>query len=234
MRNGKRFSLRASCALGVVVALCGSLQAQYVTSHNVPVSFAGSTLDGIVGSGIPNSNFEVAVNAGEAVEIGLKAIERYVGDLPATLDTYYAQPGISAGQGGSPDGATWNYVLVGDLGSKVIADFDIQFDVDFDPAVGVQNYTTIDVDAQAVILGTSGDSQFGDSQNLDFSFWQTFFGAPPFDPFATGEYDLRLTVFEKGTSTVLAESSIRVVVPTPSSVASLALLGAIGGLRRRR
>lgn len=234
MSNSKRFALRASCAVGVVITLTGSLEAQYVTMHNAPVSFAGANLDGIVGSGIPNSNFEVAVNVGEGIEIGLKAIERYVGDLPATLDTYYAQPGISMGQGGAPDGATWNYVLVADLGTRTIADFDIQFDADFDPAVGVQNYTTIDVDAQAVILGTSGASRFGDSQNLDFSFWQTFFGAPTFDPFATGEYDLRLTVFEKGTSNVLAESSIRVVVPTPSAVGALVMLGAIGGVRRRR
>lgn len=217
----------------MVVALCGILQAQYVTSYNVPVSFAGAILDGIIGSGIPNSNLEVAVNATMGVEIGLKAIERYVGDLPATLDTYFAQPGISMGQSGAPDDATWNYVLVGDLGSKTIADFDIEFAVDFHPGFGIQNYVVLDVDQFAVLNNQGGDSRFGDSQNLDFSFWQAF-GAPPFDPFATGEYALVLMVFENGTANVLSESSIRVVVPTLSVAGALAVLGAIGGLRRRR
>ena len=216
-------------SIALIVAAAGSVAiAGPITTQNAPVSFAGNDLDGIVGSGIGNSSFEVSTNAAEGVEIGLKAIERFVGDIPVwNRDRYQATPGES-----EPGLATWNYVLVGDLGTRTIADFDLQLDVDFDPTAGSASFTTVDIDATAVLQGGSGLSVFGDSQNLGFGFW-SLLGAPAFDPFANGEYDLVFTVFAKGTSDVIARSDLTVVVPTPSAAGVLALAG-LAATRRRR
>ena len=76
-------------------------------------------------------------------------------------------------------------------------------------------------------------SQLGDSQNLGFGFWTALFGAPGFDANAAGEYDFELTVFEKGTSNVIAQSNVAVVVPAPGA-AALAGIAGLGLVRRRR
>ena len=82
-------------------------------------------------------------------------------------------------------------------------------------------------------IGAGGASRIGDSQNLGFDYWQTLLGAPAFAPFANGEYELVFTVFEKGTSNVVAISDITVVVPTPGTAAGLAF-AALAAARRRR
>jgi hypothetical protein len=226
MRIAHLSSAVAALAAGSIAA-AGS---GFSVSNESAVSFAGADLDGIVGSGIPNSNFVVAENTGENIEIGLKAIERFIGDLPVSGSTYTAQPGTSAGP---PVGATWNYVLAADLGDRTIGDFDINLFVDFDPAAGVENFVTVDVDAQAALAGNSGASVFGDSQNLDFGFW-SLLGAPAFDPFAAGEYVLAFEVLERGTSNVFARSEITVnVIPSPAAAPALGLLG-LAAMRRRR
>ncbi|MEM7754515.1 MAG: hypothetical protein AAF297_02650 [Planctomycetota bacterium] len=214
----------------ILAAAASCAVAAPVTSQNDEVSFAGAFLDAVVpgSDGIGNSSFEVSTNAAEGVEIGLKAIERFIGDIPVWAgDRYQAAPGESA-----PGLATWNYVLVADFGSRTVSDFDVQFDVDFDAAAGSTNFVTVDVDLQAALAGSGGASTLGDSQNLGFNFW-SLLGAPAFDPFANGEYDLALTVFEKGTSNVIARSDITVVVPTPGAAGVLALAG-LAAVRRRR
>ena len=210
------------------VAVASNASAAPVTSQNSSVSFAGAFLDGIVGNGIENSNFEVSTNAAEGIEIGLNAIERFVGNIPTVGgDTYIAEAGES-----DPGLATWNYVLVADLGSRTIADFDIELAIDFDPA-GSSSTVIVDVDAAALAGGYSGLSQFGDSQNLGFEFWSVL-GAPAFDPFANGEYDITFSVFEKGTSNVYAQSDITVqVVPAPGVACVLGLAGVTARRRRR-
>lgn len=217
---------------GFAAVLSGTAVASYSTTPNAAVSFAGANLDAVVvgSSGISNANMEVAFNATEDVEIGLKAIERFIGDLPTTgasSDVYNAPIGD-----GDPGLARWNYVWVADFGSRSISEFDVQFDVDFDPGFGSQDFVTIDVDFQAVLFGQGGLSSTGDSQNLGFGFWAGL-GASGFDPNAVGEYDIVLSVFDKSTGAEIAVSDITVVVPTPGA-ASIAFIGGIAALRRRR
>ncbi len=210
---------------------CAPALADFTVDFDVPVTFAGSDLDGIVGSGIPNSNFVRATNAAQDIEIGLKTIERFIGDLPNSQDRYFAPRGES-----DPGLSRWNYVLVADLGSRTIADLQINLLVDFDPAFGSADFVDVDVTANAVAGGFGGLSVFGDSQNLGFSFWQTIFGAPAFDPFATGEYEMLFTVRDPSSGEILAEAgNIVQVVPAPTAALGAApVLLAFGATRRRR
>ncbi len=215
----------------LVGTACAPTLADFTVDFDVPVTFAGSTLDGIVGTGIPNSNFVRAINSAEDIEIGLKAIERFIGDLPNDRDRYFAPRGES-----DPGLARWNYVLVADLGSRTIADLQINLKVDFDPAFGSSDFVDVDVTANAVAGGFGGLSVFGDSQNLGFDFWQTLFGAPAFDPLATGEYELLFSVRDPSSGELLAEvGNIVQVVPTPTAaLGAVPAILALGAVRRRR
>ena len=228
MQDIRTTTIITAFATAAIISSAGAAHASFTVQNDVAVSFAANDLDGIVGSGIGNSDFEVATNAAEGIEIGLKAIERFEGDLSSSNGTYFAPIGEDA-----PGLAEWNYVVVFDLGTSTVSDFDIQFDIDFDPAFGAQDFVSIDVDFQAGLLGQGGASQGGDSQNLGFSFWQNLFSAPTFDPNAVGEYDLVYTVFQKGTDNVLAQADITVVVPTPGTAGLLALAGLTATRRRR-
>ncbi len=220
-------------ATATIAATATAASASFTVTPNDSVSFAGANFDAVIAgsSGIPNSNLEVARNADEDIEIGLSAIERFIGNLPTTGagDTYLAP----IGDDDDPGNAEWNYVLVADFGDRTIGDFDIQFDIDFNPAFNAASFTTIDVDAEADLLGFDSLSTYGDSQNLGFSFWQLLYGAPAFDPNAAGEYDFIYTVFEKGTSNILAQTDITVVVPTPGTAGVLAIAGLAAARRRR-
>lgn len=211
-----------------IVLSAGVSNASFVVDNDTNVSFSGALLDGIVGSGIDNSDFEVATNATENIEIGLKAIERFVGDVPSNDGTYFAPIGEDG-----PGLAEWNYVLVADFGSRTVTDFDIQFEIDFDAGFGVTDFLSIDVDASAPLVGIAGLSQYGDSQNLGFNIFQLAGAPQAFDPNAVGEYDLTYTVFEKGTSNVLARTDITVVVPAPGAAAVACVVG-LTSVRRRR
>lgn len=215
----------------LTVCCAGTASAVIVNDFDASMSFAGSNLNGIVGTGISNANFARSTNADEGIEIGLKAIARFMGDLPNTDERYFAQPGVSAGP---PPGATWNYVLVGNLGPRTIADLQIDLAIDFDPTFGSALFTNVDITAGAIAQGFGGLSILGDSQNLDFDFWQILFGAPAFDPNAPGEYELVFTVRDPANSAILAEAvNIVEVVPTPGAAALLGL-GSITAMRRRR
>jgi len=218
-------------AAGALAVCAGHAHGAFMVDYDASMSFAGTDLDGIVGNGIPNSNFVRATNTDEGIEIGLKAIERFIGDLPNTNERYFATTGVSAG---SPPGATWNYVLAADLGVRTIADLQINLQVDFDPTSGVANFVTVDLTSAAILQGGGGLSVFGDSQNLDFSFWQDVLGAPAFDPNAPGEYELIFSVIDPAGDVLLAETQAFVqVVPTPGAAGLLAL-GGLASIRRRR
>ncbi len=218
-----------SCALIALATAAGTAAAGFTVDTDVAVTFAGSDLNGIVGTGIPNSNFVRAINAGEDIEIGLKAIERFVGDLPNTGDRYFADAGES-----DPGLSTWNYVLVANLGPRTIADLQINLLVDFDPAFGATDFVNVDITTSAVLGGFGSLSTFGDSQNLGFDFWSLALGAPPFDLNAPGEYDFVFTVTDPTNGVVLAEvTNVVEVVPAPAGAAAFAALG-VFALRRRR
>lgn len=223
--------LKFVTAIAAVAVCAGSASAAYITDFDASLTFAGLDLDGIVGSGIGNANFVRATNAAEGIEIGLKGLERFVGELPNTNERYFAQTGVTAGP---PAGSTWNYVLAADLGLRTVNDLQINLSIDFDPAFGSAAFTTIDVSAALISQGFGGLSVFGDSQNLDFDFWQTLFLAPPFDPNAPGEYEMVFTVIDPAGNNVIAETfAVVEVVPTPGAVALLGI-GGFTAMRRRR
>lgn len=214
-------------------------------------AFAGSvtTFDSalnagvIIGSGIPNTNFAVNTNTTYGVQTGIKALERFIGDLPNSGNTYFAQPGESpisgaAGAPADPGRATWNYLYSVDLGTSglTFADVDVIVSIDFDPAVGNSNFFEFELVAA---LGGSIDGQtlFQDSQNLGFGFWQAI-GDPnitPFDPFAPGEYTMNIRVIRDSDEELLSEVGMTVVVvPTPMAAGmGLAGLGLLASRRRR-
>ncbi len=222
-------------AVGVIAA-AASVALGDTVDFNATLDFPGSAyLDGIVGDGISNANFVRSVSGD--IEVGLKAIERFVGDLNNDDDTYFATTGTSVSPSGL-QGSTWNYVLAFDLGSSTVSNYQIDLAVDFDPAAGATNFVTLDYTAALEANSLGGLSTFGDSQNLLFDFWQTVLGAPSFDPNAIGEYELRLTIRDRNTNAIEAEVSntINVVPLPPAAFAGLGLLGSLVGVRaiRRR
>ena len=221
------------CAAGAVVAMCaGAASASFTVTPQSSMSGFGTNFNGTVGSGIANSNVNVASSDTLDVEIGLKADLRFTANLPSVGNRYDAPLGTTAGP---PMGATWNYVAVVDLGSGTLNDYQVNLRLDFDPATGVSNFATIDYNLAAVAAGgptALNTSVFGDSQNPLFSFWQTLLGAPAFDPNAPGEYEVELEVLDGAGGTV-ALSQIVVRVPAPASAALLAGGLVVAGRRRR-
>ncbi|MBL4698518.1 MAG: hypothetical protein JKX70_06775 [Phycisphaerales bacterium] len=238
-------NMKKMTVLGAVMAMGMSLPAMagFTVDYDAALDFPMSTnLNGIVGTGIPNAHFVKAVNADEGIEIGLKAHARFQPTaLPVSGENYFAQRGVFTPPGESP-GSTWNYTLAVDLGGRPITDFQIDIFVDFNPAAGVADFTNIDLTQSAILLGGGAVTRFGDSQNLDFSFWQSIFMAPEFDPNAVGEYEIILSVRRISTTggrldgELLGEvSNTVVVVPLPSAaLAGLGMLGGLGAYRRIR
>jgi len=195
----------------------------------------------VIGSGIGNTNFVVNTNAVMGIQTGIKALERFIGDLPNSGNTYFAQPGESptsgaAGAPADPGTTTWNYFYSVDLGSSglTFGDVAVLVSIDFDPVVGNSNFFTFDL---APLLG-AGDTLVQDSQNIGFGFWQTL-GDPnifAINPFAPGEYTMSVEVLRLSDGALLSGVDMAVqVVPTPVA-ASMGLvgLGVIGAHRRRR
>jgi len=208
-------------------------------------TFDGSLDAGVViGSGIPNANFVVDTQNG--VQTGIKALERFVGDLSNSGSTYFAPRGESPASGAAgapldPGTASWNYLFSVDLGSaRTFADVSVVVSIDFNPAVGNTNFFEFELvsalGAQGVDI--TGASLFQDSQNLGFNFWQAI-GDPdisPFDPFAGGDYFMSVEVFDNATGELLSGVDMNVLVPVPlpatGGLAGLGLL-CVAGRRRR-
>ena len=216
-----------------------------VTTFDGAVAGLGTNLDTAIpgSSGISNANFVLSTNAAEGISLGLKAHERFIGDLANTGDTYFAAPGTSGGPPSSALlGSTWNWTWAINLGTRTFADVDIEWKVDFDPAANTVSWVTSDVDASIAVLAPAalGSSIGGSSENLNFNFWSTTVpflldasGYLAFDPNALGEYESMITVRDKTTGNLLAEASAIVVVPTPGAAGLLALAGLAAARRRR-
>lgn len=231
---------RQLIAIGAMLTLFSAANASTVTTYD-------DSLDAgvVIGTGIPNTNFVVNTNTTNGVQTGIKAFERFVGDIPNNLNTYYAQPGESpvsgaAGAPADPGTATWNYLYSVDLGSTGLkfSDVLVVVAIDFNPAVG--NSDVFEFELVSALLSQSIDitglSLFQDSQNLGFGFWQSI-GDPdiaPFNPFAPGEYTMSVDVVYQGSTVLSSVSMTVVVVPLPTG-AGLGMAGlSLVALRRRR
>ncbi|WP_424969170.1 hypothetical protein [Dinoroseobacter sp. S76] len=202
-------------------------------------SASASTLDipFSIGSGNSNEQFTIDRNndAGNDIEIGIKAKDRFVGDIVPVGNVYNAVAGES-----DPGLALWNVDWSVDLGAgKTIDDYDVYLTVDFNTAVGNADVSTFLIDGSAFLL--PGQSINQQSQNLGFGFWALAPNYQAFDPFAPGEYEIGLTVFDDGAdiSSAAALASVQAFVnvapiPLPPSLALGGLgLGALAFASRR-
>jgi hypothetical protein len=202
-------------------------------------SFGALNAGVVIGSGIGNTNFTINTNTYNGVQTGIKALERWTGDLTRSGNTYFAEPGESNTSGAAaapvdPGKATWNYLFSVDLGSLTFDDVFVNVAIDFNPA-----YNNTDVFEFELVsaLGLTTQSLYQDSQNLGFGFWQAI-GDPDiyaFDPFAPGQYSMSVEVVLRSDSSVLSNVAMNVVVvPLPTAgVAGLAGLTLLGARRRR-
>jgi hypothetical protein len=211
-------------------------------------SFGALSTAPFIGTGIGNTNFTINTNDYNGVQTGLKALERFTGDLMRSGNTYFAEPGESntsgaAGAPVDPGKATWNYFMAVDLNNAMtgytFADVLVNVAVDFNT-----DYNNTDVfefelvgalAAQSVDI--SGLSLFQSSENLGFNYWQAI-GDPDiyaFDPFASGQYSMTVEVVLRSDGSVLSNTAMNVVVvPLPTAgVAGLAGLTLLGARRRR-
>lgn len=176
-----------------------------------------------IGTGNSNTNFIIDANDIEGVEVGIKAKERFVGELLFDDMAYQATAGES-----DPGLATWNVDFSVDLGGRPIEDFGVLLFLDFDPAINTTPATfSLNANPSFATL-----SLLQGSQNLGFPFFQLL-GNPnvsPFDPFAPGEYGIGIQVFDQSDN-LLAEVSTLVnvsAVPVPLALPMLAF--SVGGL----
>lgn len=174
----------------------------------------------IGGSGQIGGEFAVDtfVDVDAAIQIGIRAQERFVGPtLPRVDGMYFADVGESA-----PGIATWNYdfhldfgtsyleaQLAEDLTPRNMRDFIVVFELDTDPSFAT-SFVATDLNAAATAGGVgSGDPivLLQSSQNIGFGV----FGGP-LDPNVPGVYDFRLTVIDPTNDKELAQVSMQVKV----------------------
>lgn len=175
------------------------------------------------GTGNSNTNFIIDANDIEGVEVGIKAKERFVGELLFEDMAYQAKVGESG-----PGLATWNVDFSIDLGTQTIEDFGVFLLLDFDSAINTTP-ATFSLNANPAFAGLS---LIQGSQNLGFPFFQLLGnpGVSPFDPFAPGEYGIGIQVFDLSDNLLAEVSSVVKVSPVPVPLALPMLAFGIGGL----
>lgn len=202
----------------------------------IGIGAQASTLDipFSIGSGNSNEQFTIDRNndSGNDIEIGIKAKNRFVGDIAPVGNVYNTVAGES-----DPGLAIWNIDWSVDLGAgKTIDDYDVYLTVDFNTASGNSDVSTFLIDGTAFLL--PGESVNQQSQNLGFGFWSLAPNYQAFDPFAAGEYEIGLSVFEQGATTgplANVQAFVNVApIPLPPSLALGALgIGALAFMGRR-
>lgn len=205
----------------------------------IGIGAQASTLDipFSIGSGNSNEQFTIDRNndSGNDIEIGIKAKNRFVGDITPVGNVYNTVAGES-----DPGLAIWNIDWSVDLGAgKTIDDYDVYLTVDFNTGAGNSDVSTFLIDGTPFLL--PGQSINQQSQNLGFGFWAGVPNYQAFDPFAPGEYEIGLSVFDDGAdvSSATALASVQAFVnvapiPLPPSLALGALgIGALAFMGRR-
>lgn len=228
--------MKLSIAIAALAITAGTALGGATVTHQDSFLAFGATMP--FGSGNSNSNYTIARNtdAFGSLEIGLKAKERFVGNLPTDgAGRYFA----NAGSPGNDGLSSWNIDYGFALSQTAIpANYNLVLSIDFDSGFGSQSWVTLNI--TNALAGGPFVPAGGDSQNLGFGFWGVDIpfvidasGHIVFDANAPGEYDVKLTL-QDSAGAFLAESAIVVeVVPAPGSVALLGLSGLIATRRRR-
>lgn len=183
-----------------------------------------------------------------------------------SFDTGAPSPGFSGAGANNPQAAKWNFewsINSGFDGSgRALDDLDYQFAIDGDPGAGTSIDTFIDpinsftVADHAIGNNTTGNG--GGATATDEASYSALIGSnnvaqnsvnflflvgllpqlSSFDPNERGLYTITLSAFAKGTSTILASSTINVqvgAVPLPATLPLLlGALGAVAFIRRKR
>ncbi|MFT6887849.1 MAG: hypothetical protein ACJAWZ_004081 [Paracoccaceae bacterium] len=226
-------------------------------AHASPINGTGDvTPDIIFGSGNDNGGFtgQTANN----IEVGLRGKQRY--PSPANIfnydgdHTYRFDPTVLTGP---TNRSIFNFefsINVDQNGTSgaVLSDFSYGISVDTNPGI-LATFTTVDPFATPLwfdhALGTNATANGGGyepTDNTDLTANMSSYSVAQQsanlgfgwsgDPDAHGTYDFRLQVFSLGTSDVLSESFIQVVVtPVPAALPLLAsAFGLIALVKRRR
>ena len=215
----------------------------------------GATLDAgwHIGAGMSADNF--AVYRDGAVELGLKAHERFAGDLPQSAGVYTAPRGTSWFETGGYDVAKWNFdasiflyqpggvdylwvdglaIVTGGTPIDVFGNHEVDLYVDFNPAMGNADRSKIDLTGVLFGAGIDLDSVIGLqlSENLMFDYLSGLPGAADFDPYSPGDYEFTLAINSAEERTV--DMTVH-VIPVPGAIL-LGILGLVGtaGLKLRR
>jgi hypothetical protein len=197
--------------------------------------------------GAGNSNAGFTVDRSGSFELGLSAINRFIGPITPTGFTYDVPTGATTVPGKT--GAEWGFIFSVNNNYNGTT-------TDANAAIGNFNYN---LSLQDIGLGTSasgfdpsfiGDNSknaagtaFQNSETLSFASIAAVLGDPGYNLNANDTYIFTLSVLDKATSAVLASDHITVVagtgaptsVPEPLTLSLFAagLLGA-GALRRRK
>jgi len=236
-QNENETHMKATVATITLLSFCaGSAMAGIPLDHEA--SFNAFGVEMPFGDGNLNTNYSILRTSDSFgnIELGLKAKERYVGDLTTNgSGRYFA----NAGSPNNDGLASWNI----DFGFALPQDalptnYNLSLFVDFDPGFGQTSFVELNLTnffAANSIASPTG----GDSQNLGFGFWGVDIptiidatGYAAFDPDASGEYSVSLvlsdSIAEIGRSSIVVE-----VVPAPAGAALLGL-GGLAAVRRRR
>ncbi len=214
-----------------------------VSHAGVPVDHESSFLafgaEMPFGDGNMNTNYSIhrGMDAFGDLEIGLKAKERFVGDL--TTDGN----GRFFANAGSPDNdglSSWNIDFGFALSRDALpSNYQMTLMVDFDAGFGTQSWVTLDL-TNFFFFNAITSPSGGGSQNPGFGFWAVDVplildasGYMAFDPNAVGEYDVKMVLTEVTGAPLLETSIVVEVVPSPSSAALLGLGGLLATRRRR-
>lgn len=219
-------------AFCVVVACASNSEAGVVYT-------AGGTLDipFALGTGISNTDFYMAEDQATGITLALRARERWQNNVSYVGNTYVVQSGFSPEAQGSTTMspyAWWNFDVAVYGGGVGISNSFIVFSMDFNPAVGSDAGTTVDIPMNFV-PGVPALGPYLASENLGFDYWSTQFGQS-FDPNELGHYTISLgvqvTTGEFAGTVVFSQIHVQ-VVPAPAVVAAFAGLP-IAARRRRR